>query len=440
MAGSSNTGTTALPVHRRIIFKIVQALMHAINRNQAEVAACLAALPDSVPLIYSVLPSAEPGSLPTPALEAVHTTDESSSEEPPSPENSPAKSKKPDNAYKRAVAIANRLPLELGSADVLSELQHDLQRERARAHHNAQQRQRANPEPMLQSAEEAGTHFENLEDHYRNLQPSSPLKTAAERYFYVVVAQCYNAAKHNKAKHTYSVAEEFARKYLPATVKEGLSGEKLQAKWKALMHQQSFWEQLATVCGGAGVLLLLPAEFQKEHARRLKIEDRATLFTSIAARHPNLKYDITVLTDLLTYYYYNKVLPEWQIPLENLPEADIATRRQRGLRELVLFDVASHFASDGGDSATPPNTPSLNSLVDPSMLDYEYTEDQPMDFTPFSSGHGQEFIPPNSEAVQEGLGIPSDVDESMHELSCTGIPGMYSGMLMSPDQLQLFNQ
>lgn len=107
--------------------------------------------------------------------------------------------------------------------NVLSELQHDLQHERARAHHAAQQRQRANPEPMLQSAEEAGTHFENLEDHYRNLQPSSPLKTAAERYFYVVVAQCYNAAKHNKAKHTYSVAEEFARKYLPATVKEGLS-------------------------------------------------------------------------------------------------------------------------------------------------------------------------------------------------------------------------
>ncbi|KAM3427649.1 hypothetical protein NHJ13734_008908 [Beauveria thailandica] len=33
MAGSSNTGTTALPVHRRIIFKIIQALMHAINRN-----------------------------------------------------------------------------------------------------------------------------------------------------------------------------------------------------------------------------------------------------------------------------------------------------------------------------------------------------------------------------------------------------------------------
>ncbi|EJP62011.1 transposase-like protein [Beauveria bassiana ARSEF 2860] len=190
------------------------------------------------------------------------------------------------------------------------------------------------------------------------------------------------------------------------------------------MHQQSFWEQLATACGGAGVLLLLPAEFQKEHARRLKIEDRATLFTSIAARHPNLKYDITVLTDLLSYYYYNKVLPEWQIPLENLPEADIATRRQRGLRELVLFDVTSHFASDGGDSATPPNTPSLNPLIDPSMLDYEYTEDQPMDFTPFSSGHGQEFIPPNPEAVQEGLGIASDVDESMHELSCTGIPGI----------------
>lgn len=163
-------------------------------------------------------------------------------------------------------------------------------------------------------------------------------------------------------------------------------------------------------------------------ARRLKIEDRATLFTSIAARHPNLKYDITVLTDLLTYYYYNKVLPEWQISLENLPEADIATRRQRGLRELVHFDE---------DAATPPNTQSLNSLIDPSMLDYEYTEDQPMEFTSFSSGHGQVFIPPSSEAVEEGLGIASGVDESMQEPTCTG---MYTGMVMNPDDLQLFNQ
>ncbi|KAM3537514.1 hypothetical protein ARSEF1564_009564 [Beauveria bassiana] len=122
------------PVHRRSIFEIVQALLHAINHNQAEVATCVAALSNSVPLIYSVLPAAEPGSLPTPPaqqalpVKVVHTTDESStSDEPPNPpENSPAKSKEPDNAYKRAVAIVNRLPLELGSVNVLSELQYDL--------------------------------------------------------------------------------------------------------------------------------------------------------------------------------------------------------------------------------------------------------------------------------------------------------------------------
>lgn len=108
-------------------------------------------------------------------------------------------------------------------------------------------------------------------------------------------------------------------------------------------------------------------------ARRLKIEDRATLFTSIVARHLNLKDDITVLTDLLLYYYYyNKVLLEWQIPLENLPKVDIAIK---GLQELVLFDVTSHFASDRGDLATPLNTLSLNSLINLSILDYEYTED-----------------------------------------------------------------
>lgn len=103
--------------------------MHGISHNRAEVAACVAAYPESVPLIYSVLPPAEPDSLPTPpaqqvsALEAVHTTDESSSsDEPRSPENLPAKSEKPDNAYKYAIAIANRLPLELGSINILSKL------------------------------------------------------------------------------------------------------------------------------------------------------------------------------------------------------------------------------------------------------------------------------------------------------------------------------
>lgn len=94
----------------------------------------------------------------------------------------PAKSRKPDNAYKRAVAIANGLPLELGSVNALSELQHDLQCERAQTHHNAQQRRRTNPEMMPQSAEEAGNHSKNLKDNCHNLQPSTRFKTAARRY------------------------------------------------------------------------------------------------------------------------------------------------------------------------------------------------------------------------------------------------------------------
>lgn len=75
-------------------------------------------------------------------------------------------------------------------------------------------------------------------------------------------------------------------------------------------------------------------------ARRLRSDDRAVLFASIAARHRNLKGDVKVLTDLLSYYFSQNGLPEWQIPLENLPKADIGAWRQRGLRELVGFVTA----------------------------------------------------------------------------------------------------
>ncbi|KAM3471497.1 hypothetical protein MY8738_009289 [Beauveria namnaoensis] len=280
MTDSSNTSSTSSPslstnakdisVHRCSIREAVQAFMHGITHNQAEVAACVAAYPDSVPLIYSVLPTAEPGNLPTPpaqplGLEAVDAINESSGgDEPPSIKNPRATSKKPDNAYKRAVAIADKLPLELGSVNVLSELQHDLQRERARTDYNAQQRRRANPEPRSQSEDEAGNHSENLEDDYHSLQPSPRFETATGRYWSILIAQRYRAAKQSKEKHTISVAEKFAKKYLPDNVKKGLSKKKLQTKWKAIMHQHNFWEQMATSCGGAGVLLLLPAEFQNE--------------------------------------------------------------------------------------------------------------------------------------------------------------------------------
>ncbi|KAJ4146906.1 hypothetical protein LMH87_001465 [Akanthomyces muscarius] len=365
MSDSPSIGITPSPslpniadgssVHR---CSIKEAVMYGIRHNQAEVAACVAANPDFVPLIHSVLPTAaEPGN-PTPSAQpAEDAIDESSSsDEPPNvgSEKPAATGKKPDNAYRRAIAVANKLPLELGSVNILTELQHDLQRERARADHDAQQRQHAKPELRSQSEEEAANPSKNVVDNYHNLQPSPRFETAAERYWCIIIAQRYRAAKHSKEKHTCSVAESFARKYLPDKVKQGLSRRKLQDKWKTIMHQQIFWEQLATRCGGAGVLLLLSAEFQNEHARRLKIEDRAALFASIAARHPNLKHDITALTEILTYFFYNKTPPEWKItlPLENLPEADIATK---GLRELLdCVDITSQIAVDGGNTATLP--------------------------------------------------------------------------------------
>ncbi|KAH8719863.1 hypothetical protein HC256_000274 [Beauveria bassiana] len=426
------------PIHRCSIKEAVQALVYGISHNQAEVAACVAAHPDSVPLIYSVLATAEPSNLPTPpaqplGLEAVGAADESSSsDDPPSSENSHATSKKPDNAYKRAVAMANHLTRELGSVNILTELQHDLQRERARADHNAQ---RAKPELRSQSEQGAGNHPDNLEDDCHSLQPSPRFKTAAERYSCIIIAQRYHAAKRNKEKHTCSVAEIFAKKYLPDKDKKGLPKKKLQDRWKAIMHQHNFWEQLATSCGGAGVLLLLPAEFQNEHARRLKIKDRDALFARIAARHPNLKHDITALTYILSYFFYNKTLPEWTILLENLPEADIVIK---GLPELLnCVEINPQFAVDGGDAAMLPNEQPLNSLIDSSMCEYEYTEDGLTECTPLSLAHDPEFIPPGADVVPEGLSfdtvVTNGVDESLHADS-------YMEMLMSSDEFQLFSQ
>ncbi|EJP61089.1 metalloreductase transmembrane component [Beauveria bassiana ARSEF 2860] len=411
MTDSSNTSSTSSPsmstnakdisVHRCSIREAVQAFMHGITHNQAEVAACVAAYPDSVPLIYSVLPTTEPGNLPTPPAQPLGLE---------AYQKSTRDKQKPDNAYKRAVAIADKLPLELGSVNVLSELQHDLQRERARTDYNAQQRRRANPEPRSQSEDEAGNHSENLEDDYHSLQPSPRFETATGRYWSILIAQRYRAAKQSKEKHIISVAEKFAKKYLPDNVKKGLSKKKLQTKWKAIMHQHNFWEQMATSCGGAGVLLLLPAEFQNEHARRLKIEDKAALFASIAARHPNLKHDVAVLTDLLSCFLHNKALPKWQIPLETLSEAEIATRWQRGLRELVVFvDSPVHITVDGEDAARLPSAQPLSSLMDSSMCDYGYKIDQDMECMPLSPANEQRFIPPGSDAVLEGLGFDINV-------------------------------
>jgi hypothetical protein len=162
------------------------------------------------------------------------------------------------------------------------------------------------------------------------------------------------------------------------------------------------------------------------------------MFASIAARHPNLKHDVAVLTDLLSFFFHNKALPEWQIPLEILSEAEIATRRQRGLRELVDFvDSPAHVALDGEDAARLPSAQPLSSLMDSSMCDYGYNIDQNMECMPLSPAHEQRFMPPGSDTVSEGLSfdinVTSDVSESTHELS-------YMGMMISPDELQLFNQ
>ena len=61
----------ALPpyaLHHYSHLQAVQAVMYGIRHNQAEVAACVAAYPDFVPLIYSIFPTAaEPGN-PTPII------------------------------------------------------------------------------------------------------------------------------------------------------------------------------------------------------------------------------------------------------------------------------------------------------------------------------------------------------------------------------------
>lgn len=167
-------------------------------------------------------------------------------------------------AYKRAITIANRLPQELGSVGILSELRRDLQWERARTYQNEQQRRRASPQLRSPSEENASNHSDNLGDAYHNLQPSPRFKTAIERYRRVLIAQHYHTALQSKKNRSCSVAEDFARKYLPDTSKKGLSKRKLQNKWRVIIHQYQFWEQLAASCGGAGVLLLLPSEFHNE--------------------------------------------------------------------------------------------------------------------------------------------------------------------------------
>lgn len=161
-------------------------------------------------------------------------------------------------------------------------------------------------------------------------------------------------------------------------------------------------------------------------ARRLKIQDKAALFANIAARHPTLKQDVTALTELLSYFFYNKVLPEWKIPLEDLPKADIATRRQRGLQGLIDFvDIFLHYVVEGEDKATLQRAPLPSSLTDPSICDYGYQEDQATECTPLSPADKQEFIPPGSDAVLGGLGFDTSVlggaDERIHELSYMGI-------------------
>lgn len=167
-------------------------------------------------------------------------------------------------AYKRSVAIANRLPQELGSVGILSELRCDLLWERARTYQNEQQRHRASPQLRSPSEENAGSHSDNLEDAYRNLQPSPRFETATERYRRVLIAQRYHTALQSKGNRSWSVAEDFARKYLPDKSKKGLSKRKLQNKWRGIIHQYQFWGQLAVSCGGAGVLLLLPSDFHNE--------------------------------------------------------------------------------------------------------------------------------------------------------------------------------
>lgn len=381
--------------------------MHDINNNHAEVVACIAAFLNSVPLIHSVLPPTEYGSLPTPPAQTPsrQVVDPADGEgtnhlhnRAPSSDNAPSS---PDNAYKRAVAIAGRLPRQLGSVNVLSELQRDLQRERDRTRHSAQQEHRT-PWLRSQSGEEMGNHSEILEDDDHNLQPSQRFEMAVERYWRVVIAQRYRAALQNKEKRTHSVAEEFGRKYLPDEVKRGLSKKASQDKWKRIIVSISSGSSLRSLVVQACCCccpensrmnsgFALSGDDAKANvysARRLKMEDRATLFATIAATHPTLKDDLKGLTDLLSYFFSRNSLPGWQIPLETLPEANIAALRRRGLGELVsVVDISSHLSVAGGKAQR------LKSTFDQSIHGHRYIEDQPAKFKPLSPVYEQAFIP-----------------------------------------------
>lgn len=173
-------------------------------------------------------------------------------------------------------------------------------------------------------------------------------------------------------------------------------------------------------------------------ARLLSNEDRAAVVANIAAVHQNLKEDLADLTNLLSYFYSEKALPEWHLVLETLDAAEIAASSRSGLRHLLsIGETATPIAVQNEDPVMKSSVQPINQHIGVSVSGNEYTENQPPWF-PSISPVGEQVDAPQlgPEAVLEGpdhyMVDTSGFDYDMQERS-------YTELLMSADQLQLFN-
>ena len=194
------------------------------------------------------------------------------------PNNSNAVSPRPhdqdDHPYqglKRTNAIVDGLHQELGSVNVLLELQRDLRRVRAATANGAVQPPPSMPklgshseEVLIESLEQLKTHFDKLLQ--LNLGPL--LKIALERHRLNNIVQWYDDAKKEKRRHSLAVI--FAKKFMPNVAWDCRHMPKkeqdhhLQATWKSHIRKCRFWSQLVNACGSEATLLLLPRSFSDE--------------------------------------------------------------------------------------------------------------------------------------------------------------------------------
>lgn len=243
----------------------LQAVVHAVNAD-----------PTSMPLVQAYRTPPEQPSPPVAPKHVPNThpeaRDESNSSDQVSPQGH-GNVGRSGQGFRLANAIINKLPQELGSVNVLLELQRDLRRARALTGSGAEPRPRSMPEllshtddVLTESLEQLRAHFDELLK--RNL--GSCLKTALERYRLSCIARWYEDAKGRKEKRRYSLAVIFGEVFLPEFawklrhMPKKERDDKLQSRWKSNVYKYRFWLQLVNACGSEAVLLLLPGTFPDE--------------------------------------------------------------------------------------------------------------------------------------------------------------------------------